>query len=104
MTQVKTGDVLWVMLGRKEGKRTIWQAESKVVVRVDPEHYGLFWLDNGWGASQSSLGKSYFRTQEEAEKDFEKGHHVTPLGNGRYRAHFARAACISCGRDGCKIG
>jgi len=103
MTQVKAGDVLWAMTGREEGGRTIWQADSKTVVKVDPERNNIFWLDNGWGASQNTLGHSYFRTREEAEKDFEKSHYVTPLGDGKYRAHFARPACISCGKRGCRI-
>ena len=107
MPQVKVGDVLWVMIGTKQGERTIWQAESKAVVKVDRERNNIFWLDNGWGASQNSLGRSYFRTRKEAEKHFEKGKYATPLGNGKYESHegkFKRPTHISCGKNGCRIG
>lgn len=108
MTQVKTGDVLWVMLGRKEGKRTIWQAESKTVVKVDTDRNNIFWLDNGCGATQNSLGRSYFRTREEAEKDFTEGEQgVIPLGDGKFETwepDYKKPTHISCGRDGCKVG
>ncbi len=108
MTQVKTGDVLWTMCGEIDGKRTIWQAEPMTVVRVDPNRNNIFWLDNGWGASQNSLGRSYFRTREEAEKDFVKGKWgAVSLGDGRYETRepdFKKPTHIICGKNGCRVG
>ena len=98
----------WRMGGEIDGKRIIWQAESKTVVKVDTDRNNIFWLDNGCGATQNSLGRSYFRTREEAEKDFTEGEQgVIPLGDGKFETwepDYKKPTHISCGRDGCKVG
>lgn len=91
---VKKGDTLWSMEGVKVGGETVWSAKAREVVRVDSDKNNMFFFANGWGASQNSLGRSYFRTKEEAEKDFNaKRRPETSMDKCKGCWHYVRVGC-----------
>jgi len=90
VSRVKEGDILWRMVGRYKGEEVIWQAESKVVTRIDKRLNDAFFFEDRTGASQNSLGKSYFRSKQEAEAD-----HTEFQKKNVYR-EVKRSKCKGC--------
>ena len=68
MSEIKVGDVLWVMRGNRHDNTVVFKAVSKVVVEVTDESIKT---DDGYDFPLSWLDK-FYRTKEECEKEWLK--------------------------------
>lgn len=69
--ELKVGDILWQMYGRRQNDEIRWYAQPKCIEQID-EHKYLF--GGGGGCSKNSVGKNYFQTREEAIGHFTEHH------------------------------
>ncbi len=87
----KEGDILWRMVSNGNGSETIWRAECKKVVKVDKNRNHAFFFADGTGASQISLGRTYFRSKEETEQEFMQRWPGELMEDGGYKAELPLA-------------
>lgn len=63
--------ILWMMNGKRQNDKIVWEAFPKVVKLKDNHKFFLY---GGGGGSLKLIGKLYFESKEECEKNFLSKH------------------------------
>lgn len=71
MSEIRSGDLLWHMCGTRQNDKIKWEAEPRVIEKIDTRMVRFY---RGGMISLNSIGKTNFTSKEECEKNWLEKH------------------------------